>query len=208
MVKLLKGVFVLLVILAALALVGRIFVFQLGRTQSYSMVPNLVAGDLFAVLTVGRTDLGEIAVCEDPERPGMMVVLRVMGIPGQTVSFRRNGIRIDGRPVHHEYSDPLLYVDRTSGEELSYAVHVAREHVGGRRFEVALMDRAGGRDHDAVTVPDGHFFLVGDNRNMARDSRHFGPVPIGSCVGRAAFLIWPGDDSGDLTFRDRMLSWL
>jgi signal peptidase I len=208
MAKLLKGLLYLLLILAVLVLVGRIFVFQLGHTQSYGMVPNLVAGDTFVVRTAGRLGLGDLAVCADPERDGSLVVLRVMGLPGQTVAFKHNHIVIDGEMIQHDVVEPALYVDGTSGEELTYAVRVASEYVGGRLFQVALMDRAEGKTHRGMEVPDEHFFLAGDNRNMARDSRHFGPVPIASCVGAAVFLLWPGPDSGDFTFRSRALSWL
>lgn len=208
MVKLLKGLFVLLMILLFLAVVGRIFVFQLGVTQSYSMVPNLVAGDTFLVKTVGKLGLGDIAVCEDPEQAGSMVVLRVMGLPGMSVRFKHNHIILDGEMIQREGIDPLLYVDETSGEQLTYAVRIGTEYVGGQLFDVALMDRAGGQQQRAFTVPDEHFYLVGDNRNMARDSRNFGPVPIESCIGKATFLLWPGEDSGDFTFKARIFSWL
>jgi signal peptidase I len=208
MVKFLKGLFVLVMVLVFVAVVGRIFVFQLGYTESYSMIPNLVAGDTFVVRTVGKLGLGDIAVCEDPEQSGSMVVLRVMGLPGQTVRFKNNHIVMDGEMIQHEVIDPLTYVDRTSGEELTYAVRVADEYVGGQLFEVALMDRAGGKEQRSLMVPNEHFYLIGDNRNLARDSRNFGPVPIESCIGEAVFLLWPGDDSGDFTFKARVLSWL
>ena len=208
MIKLFKGLFVLLVVVVVLAVIGRIFFFQLGVTESYAMVPNLVAGDLFAVRTVGKLGLGDIAVCEDPENPASLVVLRVLGVPGQTIRFRRNHIVIDGDMIQRSMIDPIFYVDDTSGEGLEYAVRVGQEIVGGQMFDVALMDRAGGKEQREIEVPSGHFYLVGDNRNMARDSRHFGPVPIESCMGEALFLLWPGEDSGDLLFENRVLTWL
>jgi signal peptidase I len=208
MVKLLKGLFVLLLVLLFVAVVGRILVFQLGYTESYSMVPNLLAGDTFVVRTVGKLGLGDVAVCKDPEQTGSMVVLRVMGLPGMSVKFRLNHIILDGTMIQRDMIDPLLYVDETSGEQLTYAVRIGSEHVGGQLFDVALMDRAGGQQQREFTVPAEHFYLVGDNRNMARDSRNFGPVPIESCIGGAVLLLWPGKDSGDFTFKSRVLSWL
>ena len=68
--------------------------------------------------------------------------------------------------------------------------------------------RGGSKDFRELTVPDDSFYLVGDNRNMARDSRNFGPVPIDSCIGEAMFLLWPGEDSGDLKFSDRVFEWI
>ncbi len=208
MIRLLKGLFYLLIVLLALAVLGRIFFFQLGRTQSYSMIPNLVPGDLFAVRTVGKLGLGDVAVCENPEEPSSMVVLRIIGVPGERVAFRHNHLVLDGKMIQRSMVEPINYVDDSTEEELTYAVRIGQEYIGGQMFEVALMDRAGGKKHRELTVPQEHFFLAADNRNLGRDSRHFGPVPIESCVGEAVFVIWPGDDSGDLLFTDRLFSWI
>jgi len=208
MAKLLKFVFGLIVVVAIVAVVGRIFFFELGRTQSYSMVPTLVAGDVFIVSTVGLLGMGDIAVCENPDDPSELVALRIVGIPGDEISFWRNHIRLNGDVIQHSVLDPVFYVDRTSGEEMEYAVNVAEELMGGRLYHVALMDRAGGKEARPVVVPEGHFFVAGDNRNMSIDSRNFGTVPIESCVGKAVFLLWPAADSGDLKRTDRLLSTL
>ena len=206
--KFLKGLFIFILFLVVLAVIGRLFLFELAQTNSYSMVPNLVAGDLFLVKTVGAMGMGDVAVCENPEDPGNLVVLRIVGIPGQTIKIARNHLMIDGDMVEREMVEPLLYEDNTSGEQLSYAVKIGQEYIGGRLYEVALMDRAAGREQRETEVPAGHFYLLGDNRNMAHDSRNFGAVPIKSCIGRAVFLLWPGPDSGDLLKTGRMLSWI
>jgi len=206
--KFLKGLFILIVILVLVAVIARIFLIELVQTNSYSMVPTLVAGDLFIVKTVGKLGLGDVAVCANPEDDSNMVVLRILGLPGQTVAGWRNHIQVDGEVIQHEVVEPIIYEDNTSGEQLKYAVRIGQEYVGGQLYEVALMDTSGRKDFADTTVPEDSFFLVGDNRNMARDSRNFGPVPIDSCIGEAMFLLWPGDDSGDLAFSDRVLSWI
>jgi signal peptidase I len=206
--RFLKGLFFFVVIVVLLAVLGRIFLFELVQTNSYSMVPTLVAGDLFAVKTVGKLGLGDVAVCDNPEDAGNMVVLRVVGLPGQSVGGWRNHVKLDGEVVQHDMTDPIFYEDTTSGEVLKYAVRVGWEYVGGQQYSVALMDKGDRKDFREVVVPDGHFFLMGDNRNMARDSRHFGTVPIDSCLGAAVFLLWPGEDSGDLLFSRRVFGWI
>jgi len=206
--SLLKFLFGLIVVIAVLAIVGRIFLFEVAQTNSYSMVPNLIAGDTFLVKTVGVMGQGEIAVCENPEDPSSLVMLRIIGVPGDTVSFWKNHIKIDDDVIQHLTNDPITYEDNTSEETFQYDVRVAEEYFGGHHYSVALMDRGGGMSAKAVEVPEGYFFLAGDNRNMARDSRNFGLVPIESCRGRAYFLIWPAGDNGSLLFWDRILSWL
>lgn len=206
--KFLKGLFVFVVVVVFAAVIARIFLVELVQTNSYSMVPTLVAGDLFVVRTVGKLGLGDVAVCKNPEDESNMVVLRILGLPGQTVAGWRNHIKLDGEVVQHELIDPIVYEDDTSGERLKYVVRVGQEYVGGQLYEVALMDKGSRKDFRELTVPSDSFFLMGDNRNMARDSRHFGPVPIDSCIGEAVFLLWPGDDSGDLQFADRVIEWI
>ncbi len=206
--KFLKFIFGLIVVFAILAVIGRIFLFELAHTSSYSMVPNLVSGDLFLMRTVGLLGQGDIAVCENPEDSSSLVVLRVMGIPGDTVALWKNHLKINGEVLQHNVVDPISYSDTTSDETLDYDVKVAIEHYGGRVYEVALMERGSGKQMDEVSVPEDYFFVVGDNRNMARDSRNFGMVPIDSCLGSAFFLLWPGDDSGTLMFKNRLFTWL
>jgi signal peptidase I len=206
--KLLKFIFGVIVVIAIVAVIGRLFFFELGKTQSYSMVPTLVPGDVFVVSTVSLLGQGDVALCENPDDPTEHVALRVIGVPGDEVSFWRNHIKLNGEVIQHSIEDPIIYVDRTSGEELEYAVNVAEEYVGGRLFTVALMDRSGGKDARPIVVPEGQFFVVGDNRNLSVDSRNFGTVPIESCIGKAVLLLWPGEDSGSLTRTSRLLSKL
>jgi signal peptidase I len=206
--KLLKFLFGLIIVIAIVAVVGRLFFFELGKTQSYSMVPNLVAGDVFIVSTVSLLGEGDIAVCENPDDPSELVALRVIGVPGDEISFWRNHIKLNGQVIQHNVEDPIIYIDRTSGEDMEYAVNIAEEYVGGRDFHVALMDRAGGKEMKPVVVPEDQFYVVGDNRNLSVDSRNFGTIPIESCVGKAVLLLWPGEDSGSLTRTSRLLSVL
>ena len=205
----LKFVLGLILVLAILAIVGRIFVFEVAQTNSYSMVPSLVPGDYFLVNTVSLPGQGDIAVCENPEDPTSLVVLRIIGVPGNTVGLWKNHLRVDGVVVQHNIVDPISYEDTTSDETLTYDARVGLEKWGGHLYDVALMERGTAKKKmDDVTVPDDHFFLIGDNRNIARDSRNFGAVPIDSCIGIASFLVWPGEDTGTLLFKDRIFSWL
>ena len=199
----------LILVIAVLAILGRIFIFEVAQTNSYSMIPNLVAGDYFLVNTVSLPGQGDIVVCENPEDTSSLVVLRIVGLPGDEVQLWRNHLKVNGRVIQHNVVDPISYEDKTSDEILAYDAKVAIEKLGGQVFEVALMDRGlSKKKMDPVTIPDDHFYLVGDNRNMARDSRNFGAVPIDSCIGVASFIVWPADDSGTLFFSDRIFSWL
>jgi signal peptidase I len=205
---LLKGVFWLIFFAVIIAVIGRVFFFKVGKTDSYAMVPGLIAGDVFLVMTVGKMGLGDVAVCHNPEDPSSMIVGRILGVPGTDLVETKNVFKVNGEEISHDsVPGTVLYVDNTSGENLEYVATLAPEFLGGHAYEVALMDRGGQKNFPLTEVTDG-FFLVGDNRNLARDSRNYGEVPIESCIGEAMIVLWPGPDSGEFLRHERVLSWI
>jgi signal peptidase I len=196
------------IVVVFLAVVGRVAFFSIAKTESYSMVPSILGGDVILVWRLGKLGPGDIAVCRNPENPSTMVVGRILGVPGSTFRMKDNYAFInDSRLKHPEGYGMLTYVDRSSDEEFHYAVDQWKEHLGGHLYVVGQMVRAGDKDFRPYTVEEG-FFLVGDNRNMSRDSRHFGEVPIDSCIGRAIIILWPAEDNGDFRRLDRFMSWI
>jgi signal peptidase I len=205
---LIKGLAWIVLFFVASALIGRIFFFEVATTHSYSMVPNLIAGDTFLVFNKGTLGPGDLAMCKDPENPGMMIVLRILGVPGSTFEMKNNVLVLNDAPIAHEQAGPeLVYEDNTGGENEEFVVGTATEKAAGHVYEVAMMNRAGDKDFAKTEVEEG-FFLVGDNRNRSRDSRDFGEIPIGDCVGNPFLIIRPGPNSGDFKFRNRFLSWV
>lgn len=208
MVSLIKGLFWIIVFAVLLAVLGRIFLFEIARTNSFSMIPNLIPGDTFLVFTPGKLGPGEVAMCKDPENPGQMVVGRILGVPGSTFTLEKNVPIINKDRIRHDFAGkPIVYEDAIDDEPTEYTVDVASEKVAGRVYKVALMRRAGDLNFRETEIESG-FFLVGDNRNRARDSRDFGEIPIENCVGTPFLIIWPGPDSGDFKFKDRFLEWI
>ena len=203
----LKSLFTILVIIAVILVLGRVFLFKLVRIDSYDMVPNLVAGDYFLVFTRDTLGPGSVAVCHHPDDPSTMVALRVVGVPGSTFAMRGSNLILNGKPVDQERANSILYVDNNSPEYTEYEVVRAQEYVGGHRYEVGLNDEYGENAFSHTKVEEG-FFLLGDNRNMAQDSRSFEEVPLENCIGSAFLVIWPGPDSGDLTRLNRILKWI
>ena len=202
-----KGIFWILFFGAVITIIGRVFFFNIAKTNSYAMVPNLLPGDTFLVLTIGSLGPGDAALCRDPENPGSMIVSRIMGVPGSTFAIRNNNPLVNGRVLHHQVEGEVMYEDNTGGEQTEFYIALATEKLAGTVFTVGFMDRAGDKNFDEYEVEEG-FFLVGDNRNRTRDSRHFGEVAIEDCVGMPFLVIWPGPDSGDFQFMWRFLDWI
>ncbi|MDD5309669.1 MAG: signal peptidase I [Deltaproteobacteria bacterium] len=203
-----KGVFWIIIFIVIFAVIGRIFFFKIGKTDSYSMVPGLIAGDVFLVMTVGKMGLGDVAVCQNPEHPSSMIVGRIMGVPGTTIEQRGDVFLINNEEISHPSVDgSVLYADNTSGENLEYIASLSPEFLGGHAYEVGIMERGFRKDLPRTEVTGG-FFLVGDNRNLSRDSRNFGEVPVRSCIGEAMVVLWPSRDSGDFKRMKRIASWI
>lgn len=196
----------------------RSFVVEPFKIPSASMVPTLLVGDLILVskyhygirLPVIHTKVvdnhaparGDVVVFRFPADPRIDYIKRVVAIPGDEVSYLRQRLLINGQPVPAERL-PDFY-----DEEVMRYVPQFSEKLGAVEHRIVVdPSRAvffGGGDParfpfgencryttEGVTckVPDGHFFVMGDNRDNSQDSRFWGFVPEANIVGRA-FFIW------------------
>lgn len=151
-------------------LVVRGFFFDYFSIPSASMSPTLEPGDHVLVSKLGGAAprRGEVYVLNPPPQPDTLFIERVIGLPGDRLRFSGKQWRINGKPVITEKQDAQRYT----------------ETLGGHRYSVVyLADWSPGR-HVDVTVPKGHYFVVGDNRDNANDSRYWGMVPAKNMVGR------------------------
>ncbi|MCL2357775.1 MAG: signal peptidase I [Defluviitaleaceae bacterium] len=110
---------------------------------------------------------GDIIVFRGEEQ---LLVKRVIGLPGETVSIYDWRVYIDGEQLEEGYTRSAF------DTRPSVAPH--------RQFPLA---------EEYITIPDGHFFVLGDNRDYSHDSRSWADpfVPEGTILGRALFLYWP-----------------
>ncbi len=111
---------------------------------------------------------GDVVVLNPPEHSDEPYIKRVIGLAGDTVSFRDGYVSIDGERLDEPYLDgPITDCD--------------------------------GADYcEGFTVPEGHVFVLGDNRDDSLDSRAFGPVPLNHIIGQAWFVNWPLDKVGPI----------
>jgi signal peptidase I len=117
---------------------------------------------------------GDIVVFLREEKGQKYVYIwRVVGLPGEKVETSGEMLTINGRAPERER---LREVD---------GMTIYRETTEGSSYEIAVDPRAPQRPPDtSITVPPGHFFVMGDNRLNALDSRSFGPISFGSIIGR------------------------
>ena len=169
-----------IVIAVVLALFVRTWVVQAFQVPTGSMERNLLIGDHFlankfvyapsvtalerTLLPLGEVKRGDVLVFKFPEEPERDFVKRVIGLPGETIELRRSTVVIDGEPIAEPYLDSM----RPDG-----------------RIPPDIRGTFGPQ-----VIPEGHLFMMGDNRGDSEDSRYWGPLPLEYVKGRAFLLYW------------------
>ena len=199
-----------------LVFVLRSFLFEPFKIPSGSMIPTLLVGDLILVnkftyglrLPVANTKLtegtppqrGDVMVFRYPPKPSLDYIKRVVGVPGDEVAYLNKKLTINGQSVE---KTPMP--DFFDEDAMRYGKQF-EEMLGGKRHKLLNDDDRpafvpGAEDFpfkqncrysvEGVTckVPQGHYFMMGDNRDNSLDSRYWGFVPDRNIVGKA-FFIW------------------
>lgn len=152
----------LLVLVGLLALPAR-------RITDQEMSPSLQPGDLVWVLPV-QPLRGDLVVLRDPLDPSRRIVRRTLAGGGTKVSWDENGVRVDSKRVRQSDMGML------EGDRLMKEVIWSRPPARAREWLVRLRKPPAPWQREAVEVPEGHWYLLADDRDRALDSRWWGPV--------------------------------
>ena len=194
----------------------RSFLVEPFKIPSSSMVPTLLVGDFILVnkftygirlpvvnkkvVEIGSPHRGDVMVFRYPEDPSLDYIKRVVGLPGDRLEYRNKRLTVNGTQV------PVRQIDDYLSKERMQFSRRYLETLNGVEHEILLDEDApafvapsrafpyaGNCNYNmgglACTVPPGHYFAMGDNRDNSSDSRVWGFVPDENIVGKA-FFIW------------------
>jgi len=181
-----------------LVLILRSFLFEPFQIPSGSMLPTLKIGDFILVnkfdygvrlpvlgqtiVEFGEPKRGDVMVFKYPEDTRINFIKRVVGIPGDTVEYRNKVVYVNGEAQ-------TLTVMAPGGSVMMPALtEEASEQLGDREHRI-WRRMTQGRNFGPIQIPEGQYFVMGDNRDNSNDSRVWGFVDESLIVGRA-FAVW------------------
>jgi signal peptidase I len=196
----------------------RSFLFEPFKIPSGSMIPTLLVGDLILVnkfhyglrlpvinvkVTEGeKPKTGDVMVFRYPPKPSLDYIKRVVGVPGDEVAYINKRLTINGKPMPVTELPKFLDEDEVRyypqyEEQLGEVKHrmLNKDESPPGISEQSIMDFPNRQNCrysvEGVTckVPEGYYFMMGDNRDNSQDSRYWGFVPDKNIVGKAVF-VW------------------
>lgn len=195
----------------------RSFLYEPFKIPSSSMVPTLLVGDLILVnkftygirlpiinkkvIEMNKPQRGDVMVFKYPKDMSLDYIKRVVGVPGDKITYKNKRLTINGQalsyaPLPDYLNEDSLDYSQQFTENLSNVQHTIAMRTG--RPSISLEGVMDFPNKDACsynvegftcTVPDGNYFMMGDNRDNSEDSRYWGFVPDQNIVGKA-FLVW------------------
>lgn len=204
-----------ILLVAFLILALRAFLYEPFRVPARSMLPTLAPGSFVVVKKWGygnyssfgvqlrREDVsaplerGDIIVFEYPADRSVFYIKRLIGLPGDVVTYRDKKLDINGRPV--QQSPAGIYLDPSKPQSMTklsealteapYQILIDGTATSPGRQQTFGDKCAGTLNQFHCEIPQGHYFVLGDNRDGSSDSRTWGLVPADHIVGKVVYIL-------------------
>lgn len=194
----------------------RSFLVEPFKIPSGSMMPTLLIGDFILVnkftygiripvankkvVELGSPQRGDVMVFRYPPDPSLDYIKRVVGLPGDKLSYRNKRLSINGQEVAQTKLDDYLdrdklyytprFMEKLGSVDHEILVEPDAPSFVRQIFDFPYSDKCHYNSEGVdCEVPAGHYFMMGDNRDNSQDSRFWGFVPDENIVGKA-FFVW------------------
>lgn len=172
------------------------FGFQKYDVLSPSMAPTLLVHDRVMAFPLAKPARGDLVAYRMPKKPSTAYIKRIVGLPGDRIEMIRGVLNINGQAVVRERIEDFNLLDAGCGttpvRQWRETLPCGASHRTLDTTENALLDNT-----PVHTVPQGHYFVMGDNRDNSSDSRladGHGPVPAENIIGRIELIYFSIDE--------------
>lgn len=172
------GMLIYVVVLVVLFMLIRHFLFVPVSVDGPSMVPTLADGDRLILDKTSEIEHFDVVVFTAPDDPDSQYIKRVIGLPGDTVSYKNNVLTVNDQVIEESFDEDLVPSDYDTND-------------GYMNFTLESLTNG-----ETSVVPDGKYFVLGDNRTNSKDSRIFGFVDAEDIMGVSEIRFWPLTDAG------------
>lgn len=197
----------------------RSFLFEPFRIPSGSLEPTLLMGDFILVnkfgygirlpvvhkkiINTGEIKRGDIVVFRWPPNPSVDFIKRVIGLPGDHISYVNKELFVNGVKVPQTFVQDSMALDQNGSE---WQAKENQEDLLGVKHNIYINPQRHAYDIKDIVVPEGMYFMMGDNRDDSADSRYWGYVPDKNIVGKAV-LVWMSWDKAKMSYVNPGVRW-
>ncbi|MBU1172330.1 MAG: signal peptidase I [Proteobacteria bacterium] len=167
-------------------------VVQAYKIPSNSMVPGILKHDFVlinkAVYRKHSPEVGDVVIFINPNKRHLDFMKRIVAMPGDTLEIKNNVVFINDSPLgYRDANDDAL---KALGKQVDGTVII---EINGSATYGIMLTQDKMPDFQKTKIPNGHCFVLGDNRNNSQDSRKFGPVPLCDIKGRVESIYLPAE---------------
>ena len=188
------GLFILFMLVFGLS---RLFVWQPVKVDGHSMDPTLANNERLIVLKTTSIDRFDIVVARETENGQTKdIVKRVIGMPGDKVTYKDDALYINDKLVQEAYLSAYQKAFKADKLESTYSYNTLFQQLA--QTSQAFTTDALGNTEFTVEVPEGEYYLLGDDRIVSKDSREVGTFKKSAIIGEVKLRFWPLSSFGSV----------
>lgn len=174
----------------SLFLLSRIFLWQFVKVDGHSMDPTLADKEQLVVLKQTKINRFDIVVANEEEGgQKKKIVKRVIGMPGDVIKYKNDTLTINNKKTEEPYLKEYTKLFKKDKLQEKYSYNPLFQDLA--QSSTAFTTDSNGSSEFTTVVPKGHYYLVGDDRIVSKDSRAVGPFKKSTIVGEVKFRFWP-----------------